>query len=258
MRYSLPIALMLFLIVCLYGCSGDKKVDLSAEEIIDNALLALQSPISYYGEFEGNDGEYGEWRKFKEWSLLDGRNKVKRRDQNNQTLDMFDGKQVFLFDEENHMVAALKRSYEDVSNYSRSLRLRSEFGLKLAKEQCELSVAGEEKVAGRNAYHIVAKQKGDQVCIGKPEYWIDQENWMVLKTFSDYHKDQQITLQYTTVDFNADIPEEALAFDFPESAGVNHIVDPEESTMEEAKEKLGKFFQVPETADLQRSKDYDL
>ena len=40
MRYSLPIALMLFLIVCLYGCSEDKKVDLSAEEIIDNALLA--------------------------------------------------------------------------------------------------------------------------------------------------------------------------------------------------------------------------
>ena len=57
-------------------------------------------------------------------------------------------------------------------------------------------------MAGRNVYHIVAKQKGDQVCIGKPEYWIDQENWMVLKTFAqNYHKDQQITLQYTKVDF---------------------------------------------------------
>lgn len=253
MRHLLAFTTTLFLLISLSGCTDENNIDLSGEEIIDNTLAALQSPISYYGEFEGNDGEYGEWNKYKEWARSDGKHKVKRKDQTNETVDMYDGEKLYLYDKENGMVAALKRSYKDMAFSSNSLRLRSEFGLNLAKEMCDLTVVGEEKVAGRNTYHIVAKRKGDQVCIGEPEYWIDQEHWMVLKTFEDYHKDQQITLQYTKIDFDAEISDEALAFDFPEGAGINNIVDPEESTIEEAKEKLGKFYQMPVTAELRLS-----
>ena len=254
MKLLFQLATILFLSISLSGCSEDKKIDLSAEKIVDKALNALQEPVSYYGEFEGNDGEYNDWRKFKEWAQSDGRTKVKRGDRLNETVDMYDGEKMFLYDAENHMVAAFKRSYGDMAFSSRSIRLRSGSLLEFAKENCELSVGRSEKVAGRDTYHIVSKSDGDKACMGVPEYWIDQENWMVLKFSQNYHDDQRVTLQYTKIDFEADISDAELAFDFPESAGVNIIVDPEESTVEEAIEKLGEFYQVPETAQLQLSK----
>lgn len=250
MRHMLAIVTTLFLLVGLYGCSKDEKVDLSAEEIVDKALIAIQEPITYYGEFEGNDGEYDDWKKFKEWSRSDGKNKVKRRDETNRTIDMYDGQQLFLYDEENHMVAAIKRTYADMAFSSRSLRLRSGFLLEFTKNQCELTVSGSEKVAGRDAYHIISEPQGDKACMGTPEYWIDQEKWMVLK-FAQQNHGNQVTLQYTKVDFEADISDDDLAFDFPAGVGVNTIVDEEQSTMEEAKEKLGQFLIVSETDGLQ-------
>lgn len=248
MRKLIPLAAMLIIGVCLSGCEENQKIDLSAEEIVEKALVAIESPITYYGEFEESDGG-----KYKEWADSDGKSKLKRRDRLQQTVEMFDGKQLFLYDEENGMVAAIKRSYKDIGFSTRSLRLRSGFLLELVKEQCELSVVGEEKVARRNTYHIVGSQNGGKACIGKPEYWIDQENSMVLKIFENYDERQKVTIEYTKVDFDAKISDDAFVFDFPEGAGVNTIVDPEESSVQEAKEKLGKFFQVPETAEIKLS-----
>lgn len=254
MKYLSGMVTMLIGIACLYGCSEKEKIELSAEEIIDNALVAVQKPMTYYGEFEGNDGEYNDRKNvYKEWARSDGKNKVKLRNGHQQTVDLYDGKQLFFYDDENHMVAALKRSYEEIDSNTSSLRLRSEFSLEFTKEQCGLSVAGTGKVAGRSVYHIISKPEGDKECIGVPEYWIDKENWMVLKKYSNYSKEQQITIQYTKVDYDAEITDEDLAFDFPESAGVNEIREPEESSVEEAREILGEFLLVPETVLLRIS-----
>lgn len=72
----------------------------------------------------------------------------------------------------------------------------------------ELTLEGETKIIDRTAYHIKAEKEGR----GSYDMWIDKDNGFVLKMMmtSDEAKTE---INYTSVAFDVDIPEEKWAID---------------------------------------------
>src|SRR5690625_7190830 len=95
----------------------------------------------------------------------------------------------------------------------------------MVRDTHDISMEGEEEVAGRKAHHLVATPKeNDTTLFGKQDMWIDNENWFVLKMISN-SGDHQTEAVYKHIDFGVNIAAEKFELDLPKDVDTKELDD---------------------------------
>ncbi|WP_432360041.1 LolA family protein [Sporosarcina sp. UB5] len=250
------ISILLFFAIGLVACNaGENKF--SPQEVINTALQDIDKPLAFYGEYTISD-DSGDIEA-KEWVAADGNRRIEitSNDGAEHSVAVNDGKSVSVYDKATNTAMIMEIVEDDMRALSQqSPRQQAEQMLELVKDSHELSTGGEEKIAGRSAYHIIAKAKDGSALIGDLEIWIDKNTWMVLKSVSKSNG-LSMTLEYTKIDFKPVLSDDLFVLDIPEGAAVEVMdvasMSPKAVTVEEVKEALGLYYQIRETEELRLS-----
>lgn len=243
--------------VLFVGCASGEN-QFSPEQVINNALEGTTEMGAYYGESEMKTSENGqdmEHLLMKEWVSEDGKRRVETMDRNTgkTSIAVNDGNNLTSYEPEAKQAFVIEDNPELLSMSQLSPKQQAEQLLKTIQETHEISAGGEEEVAGRETYHLIAKAKEDNALMGDQELWIDKENWMVLKMNSS-SGDIQTEMTYTKVEIDPEIPADTFTLDLPDDAKVQDMEDmnnTQEVTLNEAADSIGKaFLHFPETEEL--------
>lgn len=108
----------------------------------------------------------------------------------------------------------------------------------------DVTIEDDIKLNDRYTQHLiaVAREKGDDA--ERKEYWIDQQNWLIVKMV-EYQGNYKMEFGYTEYQINSHISEEHFNTDFKENTKVEYIgpnleLEKEELTLEEAKNKFNR------------------
>jgi len=117
----------------------------------------------------------------------------------------------------------------------------------MVKNTHDVKIDGEEKIAGRDTYKMVAKAKNADTLMGDMEVWIDKKTWLTLKTVTNSAGSKMVT-EYTKIDIDGKIDEAQFTVDIPADVKIEEITsqEPEAVTLDVVKEQLGEFLMVPE------------
>lgn len=243
------------------GCSEESS-NYSPEEMINNAIAEEELP-AYYAESTTTMNEE-ETIFMKEWRSEDGKIRVEAENEtgDDRSIAVNDGSSVTTYQIDQNQVMVIDD--EELLEFNQpSPKEQANFLLDMIRDSHEISSEGEDEVAGRDSYHLVAKPNDENSLFGELELWIDKENWIVLKTIF-WTGDEKTELVYTKLELEADIPDDKFTLDIPEDAEVTHLDDvnnTEEITLEDAAEAVGKpFYYFPEEEGMEISsmEKYDM
>lgn len=244
-------------IFLMAGCS--ETSDYSPEQMINNALDEKETE-SYVGEATTTVSESGdiiETMIMKEWHSHDGkiRVEIENEAEEEKSISVNDGQKITTYDEQQNQAIIIDD--EEILEFNQpSPKKQVDFILDMIRDTHEITGKGEEEVAGRTTYHLVATPKKDNTLLGKQEMWIDKENWIALKMISS-SGNQKTEVVYNTIEFGANISEDLFVLDLPGDVDVvnsNDLLKTEEVTIEEAKEGVGQpFHYFPEKNGLEIS-----
>ncbi|MFJ6208523.1 outer membrane lipoprotein carrier protein LolA [Lysinibacillus sp. NPDC092081] len=228
----------------LVGCNTEGSY--SPQEIIDQALQETKEPLTYYGEYKMDMGEIGGKAQVKEWTK-DGKRRIEMTAENGEhIITVNNGSQIIIYDVVKNTVHKMDLGEGGFDGFQ-SPRDQAESLFNLVKDTHDVKIAGEEKIAGRDTYKIVAKAKKDNTLIGDIEVWVDKKTWVTLKTITN-SAGNKMTSEYTKLDDSAKIDDAQFTIDIPKDAKVEEISvpEPESVTLDTVKEQLGEFLMVPE------------
>jgi len=234
-----------FLTISLVGCNSEASY--SPQEIIDQALQETKELESYYGEYT-MDIDETEGATVKEW-MKDGKRRIEMSVDEDYVIAVNDGKQVITFSKKENKASIMTFENGELEELmGRSAKDNAQVLLNLVKDSHDIAIAGEEKIAGRDAYHITAKAQKKNTLLGDIEVWIDKKTWLTLKTITT--NAGIITQQeYTKLEVNKKIDDALFAYDIPEGATIEQIDTQDQTTsatMDEVKKQLGNFLILPE------------
>ncbi|MBD1224069.1 LolA family protein [Virgibacillus halodenitrificans] len=233
------------------GCSTETS-SYSPEQMINNALEEEENP-NYYGEslMEIYDnGEMIEKMRMKEWRSKDGKIRIETTDESekDKVIVVNDGQTITTYDKKEKQ-ATIIDDKEIIEFNQPSPKEQANAILEMIQETHEITSEGDEKIAGRNTFHLVAKPKEKSSLLGKQELWIDKENWMVLKMYST-SGNQTSKAIYTKIDVGATIPEKKFALHLAEDVEIknlNELNKMKTVTLQQAREGLDTpFLYFPE------------
>ncbi|MFJ7953885.1 outer membrane lipoprotein carrier protein LolA [Lysinibacillus sp. NPDC096418] len=244
----------------LFACNTESPF--SPQEVIAQVLQETEAISSYYGEYTMDMGEVGGLAKVKEWTK-DGKRRIEMTTEDGEhNITVYDGVHTISFDVVKNHVLKMELPEEQLEGLnSQSPKEQAEMTLNMVKDTHTISIANEEKIAGRDTYHIVAKTKKADTLFGDLDIWIDKKTWQTLKmtTISFGNK---MTTEYTKMDTDIKIDDTKFILDIPKDATIEEVnlEDnlPEEVSLEVLKEKLGEFLMVPEADGLQAIKFEDM
>lgn len=228
----------------LVGCNTEGTY--SPQEIIDQALQETKEPLTYYAEYKMDMGEIGGEAQVKEWTK-DGKRRVEiTADNGEHIITVNNGSQVTLYDVVKNTVHKMDID-EGGPVLFQSPRDQAESLFNLVKDTHDVKMGGEEKIAGRDTYKIVAKAKKEDTLVGDIEVWIDKKTWVTLKTITN-SAGNKMTSEYTKLDDSAKIDDVQFTIDIPEDAKVEEISghESESVTLDTVKGEFGEFLMVPE------------
>ncbi|GAB2670959.1 outer membrane lipoprotein carrier protein LolA [Paenibacillus thermoaerophilus] len=236
----------------LFGCSSNPEF--LPEQVLQQALDESQEPGAYYAEVEMKT-TYGEGKDpelilMKEWASKDGkkRTEAEARDGSGKTVTVHDGARLIIYQPELKQ-AMVSDDPELLQIGQASPKKQAEQLLQMVQQTHEISAGGEDEIAGRSTYRLMAKAKDNTALLGDQELWIDKENWMVLKSVST-SGNIRTEMTYTKVELNPDIPADTFMLELPGDVDIQALdeMNPSrEITMEEAVKSIGKtFLHVPE------------
>ncbi len=228
----------------LVGCNTDASY--SPQEIIDQALQETKEPLTYYGEFTMDMGEAGGIAHVKEWSK-EGKRRIDMTTENGEHfISVNNGSQIILYDVVEKTAQKMNYKEGDLDGLQ-SPKDQAEMLFNMVKDTHDIKVDGEEKIAGRDTYKMVAKAKKADTLIGDMEVWIDKKTWQTLKTVMN-SAGSKMTTEYTKIDIDAKIDEAQFTVDIPEDVKIEEITtqEPEAVTLDVVKEQLNEFLMVPE------------
>lgn len=240
--YSAALVLTLVL-----GACSDPSVNYSPQEVIDQVLQDTTAVSSYIGEYKMDIGD-GDISTVKEW-VKDGKRRIELSSTTGEHFIIVnDGKSVTMFDVKANTVHVYE-SLEAESLPYQSPKEQAQVLLNMVEDTHTISVEDEEKIVGRDTYHIVAKSLEEKSLIGDMEIWVDKENWIILKTISS-SGDVSMTTEYTAIDYKSEVEDTLFTLDIPQDATVETIDTdsylPKQVTLEEAKATLGSFLVLKE------------
>ncbi|MGE7945462.1 DUF4367 domain-containing protein [Lysinibacillus sp. NPDC093688] len=227
----------------LVGCSTEGSY--SPQEIIDQALQETKEPLTYYAEYKMDMDDVGGKAQVKEWVKDDKRRIEITADNGEHIITVNNGSQIIMYDVVKNTVHKMDIGKDSLGAFP-SPRDQAESLFNLVKDTHDVKISGEEKIAGRDTYKIVAKAKKDDTLIGDMEVWVDKKTWVTLKTVTN-SAGNKMTSEYTKMDENAKIDDAQFTIDVPKDAKVEEITvpEPESVTLETVKEQLGEFLMVP-------------
>lgn len=238
------------LIFSLVGCNTQGSY--SPQEIIDQALQETKEADTYYGEYTMDMGELGGKAQVKEWTK-DGKRRIEMTSENGEhIISVNNGSQLITYDVVGNTVHKMNYA-EGAFDGLQSPKDQAEILFKMMKDSHDISIAGEEKIAGRDTYRIVAKAKKTDTLLGDMEVWIDKKTWLTLKTTTN-SAGNKMTTEYTKLDVDKKIDDAQFTVDIPEDATVEEMSEEdyasETVTLDEAKVQLGQFLMLPEAEGL--------
>ncbi|MGE7688465.1 LolA family protein [Lysinibacillus sp. NPDC097214] len=228
----------------LVGCNTEGSY--SPQEIIDQALQEMKEPLTYYAEYKMDMDDVGGKAQVKEWIKDDKRRIEITADNGEHIITVNNGSQIIMYDVVKNTVHKMDIGKESLGAFP-SPRDQAESLFNLVKDTHDVKIAGEEKIAGRDTYKIVAKAKKEDTLLGDMEVWVDKKTWVTLKTVTN-SAGNKMTSEYTKMDENAKIDDAQFTIDAPKDAKVEEITvpEPESVTLDTVKEQLGEFLMVPE------------
>lgn len=235
------------LVIALVGCTFEGN-SYSPEEVINNAMKKEVEPLSYYGEAEmlvDMDGEK-ETTTIKEWRSTDGKSRmeIKGGELIGETIMVNDAEQLITY-EKNEKTAMVFTGADILEQMQISPKEQALGLLELVQETHNLSSEGEEKIAGRKAYHLKATAKEVDDLMGNIEIWVDKENWFVLKAVTTMGG-FAMEVTYSKIDFKAKITDDLFVLDLPDDVeliDLDDLLKAEETTLSGAAESLKQEFQ---------------
>ncbi|QPQ31360.1 LolA family protein [Lysinibacillus sp. JNUCC 51] len=226
----------------LVGCNTEGSY--SPQEIIDQAMQETKEPLTYYAEYKMDMGDVGGKAQVKEWAK-DGKRRIETTAENGEhIITVNNGSQVIIYDVVKNTVNKMDLGKDGLDGF-KSPRDQAELLFNLVKDTHDVKIDGEEKIAGRDTYKIVAKAKKDDTLIGDIEVWVDKKTWVTLKTITNSAGNKMIT-EYTKMDENAKIDDAKFTIDIPKDAKVEEINGSELVKLDTVKNELGEFLMVPE------------
>ncbi|QTD39493.1 outer membrane lipoprotein carrier protein LolA [Sporosarcina sp. Te-1] len=251
------ITAMLFFAIGLGACSSNES-QFSPQEVINEALKEANEPLEYYGEYVMKSDDENDIIA-KEWASKEGKRRIEMKsgDGVELTTAVNDGKKVSVYDNTSNTAMITEINDEMRTLNQQSPRQQAEILLGMVKDTHDLSAGKEEKIIGRDTFHIIAKAKDDKTLIGDQEIWIDKETWMVLKSLS---KGNGMTAmqEYTKIDYKPEITDDLFILDIPEDATIETMDEesmmPKETNQDEVKKELGAYYQIPENEELKLAK----
>lgn len=238
----------------LYGCSMGGNV-FTPEEVIQNALKETNELPSYYAEAKfvmTNNDEIEEESIVKEWRSKDGKIRIEMDGIEGKHVSLNDGKQFLMYNEDAKQ-AFISEDAEVLATLAPSMKEQAERSLNIVKDTHTVEVKGEEKIAGREAYHIIATANEKDSIVGDQQLWIDKENWMTLKVIST-SGNTVVTMEYEKIDLHYNIKDSDFEIDLPDDVEVEDIDDAlesEEVLVEDLKQALElDALYIPEQGEL--------
>ncbi|WP_157764864.1 DUF2092 domain-containing protein [Solibacillus sp. R5-41] len=226
----------------LLGACSEEMSNLSPQEILDQAVQETTTLQTYYGEYVMDIGD-GQSSTVKEW-VKDGKRRVELQGSDNEhIITVNDGQKIMMLDVDKNIVNQFDFSDESKPFVTPSLKEQATMMLNMIEDTHDIKVAGEEKIAGRDTYHIVATTE-EKSLIGDLEVWVDKENWMVLKSITK-SADLEMVSEYKVIDLSPTLEDELFVLDIPEGAVVEHQdtdITFEQVELEKVIEKLGTFL----------------
>ncbi len=221
--------------------------DYSPQEILNQAMLETSDITSYYGEYTltiDNEGS----STVKQWQKNSKVRIESVEETGDESFVINDGKTLTMYNKTTNSGSIFTMMEGEMEGYVQpTLQEQAQQMLNLVKNTHTISVGKDEKIAGRDTYHLIAKVKNKNSLIGDIEVWVDKKTWMTLKTVTT-SEDMHLTQEYTKFEPNAKIDDTLFIAEVPDDADMvtEQIETPDPITLEEAKGLVGSFLQMPE------------
>ncbi len=249
----------------LFGCAYEGS-QYSPEQVIQNAMEEVATVGAYYSEekiVSIENGEETERFVIKTWHGEDGkiRTEMENEDGGDKTISVNDGASFTTYFVDQNEVSIFEDPEHSFTQPSP--KEQASFLLETIKDTHSLSVKGTEEVAGRTAYHLVAKANEENALLGDLEVWVDEENWMVLKTISKT-ADMEVEAVYTKIDFEMEIPSTVFTLELPDDVKVQNLDDLYKTTelsLEEVAQVTGNptlHFPAVEGMDISKIESFEM
>jgi len=245
------------LTISLVGCNPEASY--SPQEIIDQALQETKELESYYGEYKMDMGKSGV-ATVKEW-MKDGKRRIEMSFDDEDVIAVNDGKQITTYSKKENTASIMAFENGELEEFmGASAKDSAQVLLNFVKDSHDISIAGEEKIAGRDAYHITAKAQKKNTLLGDIEVWIDKKTWLTLKTITT-NAGNVTEQEYTKLEINKKIDDALFAYDIPKGATIEQMDTVDQTTpttIDEVRKQLGDFLMVPENNGLTLATILDL
>lgn len=235
----------LILTLSLAACSNTE--DYSPQEILNQAMQETSELTSYYGEYkiimnDGTEVQSKQWEK-------NGKNRVEVIDSTGEeSFAINDGKTLTSYTKSTNTAIIIELGEGSEGMVQPTLKEQALRVLEQIKDSHKVTIGNDEKIAGHDTYHLIAKAKESKSLFGDMEIWVDKKTWMTLKSITS-SGDLTVTSEFTKFEPNAKIDDARFVADLPEDVIIDTdtIQLPAEIALEEAIEKLGSFLIVPES-----------
>ncbi|WP_058306398.1 outer membrane lipoprotein-sorting protein [Gracilibacillus massiliensis] len=257
MKNSWKMLLVLSFGLLLAACSTEGFDQYSPDQIVAKAVEVTDDINGYYtknqlvvykGEEKIDDSILEQWTD-KENNRIKTISETANGD---ISMSVNDGEEIIHYSSLQEEAYTMEALDPNDTLIGQSPREEVENTLKLIRETHDIEVVGNEEINGFDTHHIKATPKEEGTIRGTEEYWIDKENWFIIRTVS---QNDDITVDYTVTDLeiNPSFETSTFTIDLPDGVDVKPIEEmdlTEETTIAE----LVEVYDQP----ILTSKDYKL
>lgn len=233
-------------LIILASCSSIKS-SFSPEQVISNALNESENVSQSYNAkavmITYENGEIVDETHVKEWIAKDGRIRIESETSNDEKIIAVNNGVEVLTYIVNEKEVLVTDEQELLELNAPSLKEQAMHLLEIIYETHDVEVKGEDEIAGRKTFHIKARPKESSL-YGEQEFWIDKQNWMILKSVATFG-DSRLETVYKEIDFSDQFGDDIFQIDLPDDVkriNVGDLSNTKEVSLTEATEALGELF----------------
>lgn len=220
--------------VFLIGCQSKDKMDM--DSMISAGLKGPDLKEEYYlqlktKQFNGDElmdeADIEEWYRYspeegynrkivahsnKESNvIISSNNGFIMHDLNNNRAEVFDKEKASKEMVESMQGLEMKTSKHNTAKYLQDL-----------SEDFNLKLAGEEKINGLNALHIVCEPKQMEDILGQEELWIEEDSWIILKQIKRKNN-MTVETNLIELELNKELDSETFEYEIPDGVDIYNL-----------------------------------
>ncbi|MDX8047298.1 hypothetical protein SH601_15110 [Gracilibacillus sp. S3-1-1] len=249
----------------LAACSAEEIGQYSPDQVVAKAVEVSEDINGYYlksdlivskGEEKIEDSVMEQWTDKENYRIKT----ISETANGESSMTLNDGKTITMYSSLQDEAFTMDALDPNDTLIGQSPREEMEHTLKHIRETHDIETVGDEEINGFDTYHIKAIPKEDDMLRGEEEYWVDKENWFVIRTLS---KSGDVTVEYTVteLEMNPSFDEETFTMDIPDGVNIEPIDDkyaPEETTLAALVELYGQPVLTSEDYDLAKIDKLDM